>query len=191
MSPTTTTLELHMTAQELFGERIRLAYGVAWKHCRRLLRSRQRERDELDELVQDAVCRGLDQFIKRCSKRGMPDSQQADKWVAQAVFFACKTTCSTERRLGSEIPTAGYVDAMNRDQDGDWDDHMQRLPSWYGPSEGQMRRFLQHEGLPKPLFLTALNACMGDTKHESAVRQRVSTRTVYDSYRKLREIYAT
>ena len=55
-------------AKQWFEDYARLAYWVAWRWSERLLNGKARSYSptDLEELAQDAVCRGYDRFAKRC-----------------------------------------------------------------------------------------------------------------------------
>ena len=56
--------------KQWFDEYARLAYWVARRWSERLLNAKARDysSSDLEELTQDAVCRGFDRFAKRCQR---------------------------------------------------------------------------------------------------------------------------
>ena len=89
-------------ASQWFAEHTRLAYWIARRGAQRSLdyRGRSYSSNELDELAQDAVCRGYDRFVKRCQRDvcGLSDRK---RWVCQCVSKGARDAARSKSRFGS------------------------------------------------------------------------------------------
>ena len=104
------------SASQWFSENHRLAYWMAQRWCQRLLAYRGRfvSSNELDELAQDAVCRGYDRFLKRCTAQACGASD-CRRWACQCLIFAAKDAIRAKSTFGSITSgTAVRDDVMNR-----------------------------------------------------------------------------
>ena len=169
-----------------------LLYRVAQKWCRRIATGRGKflTRDEVEEHVQDAVCRAVDGFLKRC-ENGLPKVQERDDWLCQSALFGLKHSLGTARRFGNPAPHVGYVDALNRR--GSWTD-LQEEPADRvdegtkdGPQRADIERVIEREGIPEGLRKTALYAALGFSAEDSARLQGCTKWHVYARTRQLRE----
>jgi len=109
---------LSQLVAQWFNEYHRLAYWLARRWARRSLayRARRYSANELEELAQDAVCRGFDRFAKRCQREvcGLSDRK---RWVCQCVIKGALDAVRSKSRFGSITePVAVRDDAMNRCQ---------------------------------------------------------------------------
>jgi DNA-directed RNA polymerase specialized sigma24 family protein len=94
---------------------IRLVYWLCRQRVPRLLARYGHDAtpDDIEERVQDAAARAFAGFLARCSRQ-CPPTGEARNWLCQCTVAACRAVCRTARRIGSEIPQSGYIDAMNR-----------------------------------------------------------------------------
>ncbi len=89
-------------AAKWFVEYSRLAYWLGRRWSRRLLdyRGRRYSSDELEELAQDAVCRGYDRLVKRCQREVCGQSDREHKrWVCQTSPWSARTSSAARRRV--------------------------------------------------------------------------------------------
>ena len=72
--------------QQWFEEHARLAYWVSRRWCQRFAhyRAMAYSASDLEELAQDAVCRGYDRFVKR-SLREVCGASDRKRWICQCV----------------------------------------------------------------------------------------------------------
>jgi len=175
-----------------FDEYHRLAYWLARRWAQRLLayRGRSYSANELEELAQDAVCRGFARFAKRC-QREVCGASDRKRWVCQCVSKGAFDAMRCKSRFGSiSAPASVRDDVMNRCQrvdngfthgnDNDKQNVLAQLS--YAPIEHPVQRWeleqlIAHE-LPAHLRATALYAACGLTQEQSAILQSVSDRTI-------------
>ena len=188
-------------AQQWFAEYLRLGYWLARHWSYRLLHysARYCSRDELEELAQDAVCRGYDRFVKRCAKQLCGQSDRR-KWVCQSVVFGVRDAVSAKSCFGSiSSGVAVRDDAMNRFQrvkpgfvhgdDDEKQDALERVdytPVAYAVQRWEVEELVERE-LPEHLRPTAIYAAFGLTQEDSAILQGVTDRTVRNRLREIRE----
>ncbi len=182
-----------------FDEYSRLAYWIARRWCRKLqdYRGRAYSANALEELAQDAVCRGYDRLVKRCSRDGAPIGRDRKRWLCQCVYRASFDACRAKSSFGS-ISSHVVVrdDAMNRCQRvslGSGDDSEMRdaleqigyVPVVYACQRWELEQLVSRE-LPVHLHATAIYAACGLTQDQSATLQGVSARTIRNRLRELR-----
>jgi RNA polymerase sigma factor (sigma-70 family) len=106
-------------ARELFSQHIRLAYWICRKWTRgiRACQGVFLTTDELEELTQDAVCRGWDRFSRRCDS-GLPsDEEIAKEWLCQCCLYAARDAVRRKSTFGTEsTPAQIRGDAYQRFQ---------------------------------------------------------------------------
>ena len=193
----------HSTISQLtsqwFAQYTRLAYWIARRWARRLLdyRGRSYSPNELEELAQDAVCRGYDRLVKRCNRDGAPIDRDRKRWLCQCVYRASFDACRARSRFGSiSSHVAVRDDAMNRCQrvslgsgdDGEMRDALEQIgyvPVVYPVQRWEVERLVERE-LPAHLHATAIYAACGLTQNQSATLQGVTDRTVRNRLRELR-----
>ena len=193
----------HSTVSDLtsqwFAEYTRLAYWIARRWTRRLLdyRGRSYSPNELEELAQDAVCRGYDRLVKRCNRDGAPIGRDRKRWLCQCVYRASFDACRARSRFGSiSSHVAVRDDAMNRCQrvslssgdDCEKRDALEQIgyvPVVYPAQRWEVERLVERE-LPAHLHATAIFAACGLTQNQSATLQGITDRTVRNRLRELR-----
>jgi DNA-directed RNA polymerase specialized sigma24 family protein len=188
-------------AAQWFDEYSRLAYWLGRRWSRRLLdyRSRAYSASELDELAQDAVCRGYDRFAKRC-KREVCGQSDRKRWVCQCVIKGARDAVRSKSRFGSiSSHVAVRDDVMNRCQrtnpfaHGDYSEKQDALeqvgylPINHAVQRWELEQLVERE-LPAHLHLTALYAACGLTQGQSAILQGVTARTVRNRLGEIRAI---
>ena len=188
-------------ASQWFAEQSRLAYWMARRWAQRLLdyRGRNYSANELEELAQDAVCRGYDRFVKRCQREvcGLSDRK---RWVCQCVAHGARDAVRSKSRFGSiSSHVAVRDDVMNRCRrinpgftHGDDNEKQDALESiGYVPISHAVQRWeleqLVERELPAHLRATALYAACGLTQEQSAILQGVTDRTVRNRLAEIRK----
>jgi RNA polymerase sigma factor (sigma-70 family) len=187
-------------AAQWFAEYDRLAYWVARRWVRRLLNYRAiaYSANDLEELAQDAVCRGYDRFLKRCLREICGQSERK-KWVCQCVVRGVRDAVRSKSRFGSITPgCAVRDDAMNRYQrvnpgfahgdDAEKQDALAQVhyqPVEYAVQRWELELIIGRE-LPAHLQQTALYAACGLSQEQSAILQGISARTVATRLREIR-----
>ena len=193
---------LSQLVAQWFDEYHRLAYWLARRWAKRCLdyRSRGYSGNELEELAQDAVCRGFARFAKRCQRDvcGLSDRK---RWVCQCVIKGACDAVRSKSRFGSiTAPASVRDDAMNRCQrvdagfahgnDNEKQDVLAQLS--YVPIDHPVQRWeleqLIARELPAHLQATALYAACGLTQEQSAILQSVSDRTIRTRLAEIRVI---
>jgi DNA-directed RNA polymerase specialized sigma24 family protein len=189
-------------AAQWFDEYSRLAYWLARRWSARLLAYRARgwSADELEELAQDAVCRGYDRFLKRC-QREVCGASDRKRWVCQCVIMGARDAIRRKSTFGSiSSPVAVRDDAMNRYQrvtlgftHGDDSEKQNALEQvGYVPIDHPVQRWeleqLVSRELPAHLQATALYAACDLTQEQSAILQGVTDRTVRNRLAEIRAL---
>lgn len=191
-------------AKQWFTEYYRLAYWLGRRWSQRLLdrQARQYSADELAELSQDAVCRGFDRFVKRCSKE-IPGVTSRKRWVCQCVIRGARDAVRAKSRFGSITdPVSVRDDAMNRynrvspgfvhGADDERQDAMEAVayrPVVHAVQRWELEELIEKE-LPSHLQQTALYAVCGLTQDQSAILQGVTDRTVRNRLSEIKEYLA-
>jgi hypothetical protein len=176
-------------ASQWFDEYARLAYWLGKRWSRRLLdyRSRAYSASELEELAQDAVCRGYDRFVKRCYREVCGQSDRK-RWVCQCVIKGPRDAVRSKSRFGSiSSHVAVRDDVMNRCQrvnpgfahgdDNEKQDALEQVgfvPINHVVQRWELEQLVERE-LPAHLRLTALYAACGLAQEQSAILQGVTT----------------
>jgi RNA polymerase sigma factor (sigma-70 family) len=189
-------------ASQWFDEYSRLAYWLARRWSRRLLdcRARGYSFDELEELAQDAVCRGYDRFLKRC-QREVCGASDRKRWVCQCVIRGARDAIRRKSTFGSlTSPVAIRDDAMNRYQrvtpgfthgdDSERQDALAQVsyvPIDYPVQRWELEQLIARE-LPAELQASALYAACGLTQEQSATLQGVTARTVRNRLAEIRKL---
>lgn len=188
-------------AQEVFAQHVNLVYAIARKWCPRMLARLGKDVPpvELDEYVQDAVCRALNGFLQRCDK-GLPKVQDRKAWICQSCMSGVKNACKTARRFGNPAPFPSYVDALNRRgslprgfchgtdcERGDALEQVQYEPVEYGVQRWEVEELLERERLPEHLHKTALYATMGISQGDSGKLQGCTDRTIRNRLAEIRQ----
>ena len=189
-------------ASQWFAEYTRLAYWIARRWARRLLdyRGRSYSPNELEELAQDAVCRGYDRFVKRCERDvcGLSDRK---RWVCQCVTNGARDAVRSKSRFGSiSSHVAVRDDVMNRchrvkpgfthGDDSEKQDALEQVgyvPISYAVQRWELEQLIERE-LPAHLRATALYVPCGLTQEQSAILQGVSARTVRSRLAEIRKL---
>jgi len=193
---------LSQLVAQWFNEYHRLAYWLARRWAKRLLayRGRTYSANELEELAQDAVCRGFARFAKRCQRDvcGLSDRK---RWVCQCVSKGAFDAMRCKSRFGSiTAPASVRDDVMNRCQrvdngfthgnDNEKQDVLAQLS--YLPIDHPVQRWeleqLVERELPAHLRATALYAACGLTQEQSAILQAVTDRTIRSRLNEIRAI---
>ena len=153
---------------------------------------------EMEELVQDGVCRACGSFLSRCEER-LPDVEERKDWVVQCAIFATKRACVAKTTFGNPEPKTGYVDAMDRrgsfrpESDEDWyGDALEAVhnqPVEYEVQRWEIEELLEREHVPLKLRKTAVYAAMGISQEESALLQGCCTKTVQNRMSELQEYF--
>jgi DNA-directed RNA polymerase specialized sigma24 family protein len=185
---------------EWFAEYTRLAYWLANEWVRRLS-CRQGitlAASEREELVQDAVARGYDRFVKRCTAK-IPAKLDRKKWVCQCMLRAVRDALRSKSRFGSVTqPAAIRDDAMNRyrrvrpegrhgtPEEREYLDPQDK-PVAYEPTAEEVLAVIERE-LPPKLHDTARFAAFGISQVDSAKLQGVTDRTVRNRLGEIRLI---
>jgi DNA-directed RNA polymerase specialized sigma24 family protein len=189
-------------AAQWFDEYHRLAYWLARRWAQRLLayRGRSYSANELEELAQDAVCRGFDRFAKRCQREvcGLSDRK---RWVCQCVTKGARDAVRSKSRFGSvSSPASVRDDVTNRchrvntgfthGNDNEKQDALSQVASV--PIDHPVQRWeleqLVARELPAHLRLTALYAACGLTQEQSAILQSVTDRTIRSRLTEIRNL---
>ena len=189
-------------AAQWFDEYHRLAYWLARRWAQRLLayRGRSYSANELEELAQDAVCRGFDRFAKRCQRDvcGLSDRK---RWVCQCVTKGAFDAMRSKSCFGSiTAPASVRDDVMNRCQRVDTgfthgnDDEKQDalsqvacVPIDHPVQRWELEQLIALE-LPAHLRQTALYAACGLTQEQSAILQGVTDRTIRSRLAEIRDL---
>lgn len=189
-------------AAQWFDEYHRLAYWLARRWAQRLLayRGRSYSANELEELAQDAVCRGFDRFAKRCQREvcGLSDRK---RWVCQCVTKGAHDAIRCKSCFGSITePVAVRDDVLNRCQRVDTgfthgnDDEKQDalsqvacVPIDHPVQRWELEQLIERE-LPAHLRQTALYAACGLTQEQSATLQSVTDRTIRSRLKEIRSL---
>ena len=189
-------------SSQWFAEFDRLVYWVARRFVRRFLYRRARDFNgsELEELAQDAICRGYDRFAKRCQREVCGESDRK-RWVCQCVICGARDAVRCKSRFGS-ISSRVEVrdDAMNRfsrvrlgyvhgndDEKQDALEQVNYQPVTYAVQRWELEQLIDGE-LPTHLRPTALYAAIGLTQETSAALQGVTDRTVRNRLRDIPEV---
>jgi DNA-directed RNA polymerase specialized sigma24 family protein len=189
-------------AAQWFDEYHRLAYWIARRWGQRLLayRGRSYSANELEELAQDAVCRGFDRFAKRCQREVCGISVRK-RWVCQCVTKGAHDAIRCKSRFGSiTAPASVRDDVMNRCQrvvtgfvhgnDNEKQDALTQVASV--PIDHPVQRWeleqLVARELPAHLRLTALYAACDLTQEQSAILQGVTDRTIRSRLTEIRNL---
>lgn len=189
-------------AAQWFDEYHRLAYWLARRWAQRLLayRGRSYSANELEELAQDAVCRGFDRFAKRC-QREVCGLSVRKRWVCQCVIKGARDAVRSKSRFGSiSAPASVRDDVMNRCQrvdngfthgnDNEKQDaltHASYTPIDHPVQRWELEQLVARE-LPAHLQATALYAACGLTQDQSAVLQGVTDRTIRTRLTEIRNL---
>jgi DNA-directed RNA polymerase specialized sigma24 family protein len=195
----------HSTVSQLaaqwFDEYHRLAYWLARRWAQRLLayRGRSYSANELEELAQDAVCRGFDRFVKRCC-REVCGASDRKRWVCQCVTKGAFDAVRFKSRFGSiTSPVAVRDDVMNRCQrvdtgfthgsDNEKQDALTQVS--YSPIDHPVQRWELEQliecELPARMRATAIYAACGLTQEQSAILQGITDRTIRSRLTEIRE----
>lgn len=182
---------VHGLASQWFDEYARLAYWVARRWTKRLLdgKGQRYSVSDIEELSQDAVCRGYDRFAKRCAREVCGQSVRK-RWVCQCVMRGARDAVRSKSRFGSiSSLTAVRDDAMNRfrritpsfthgtDNEQALIEQLDDAPVAHGVQRWELEQFIAQE-LPSHLQATATYAACGLTQEQSATLQGVTARTV-------------
>ncbi len=199
----------HSTASDLasqwFIEYSRLAYWLGRRWSRRLLdyRGRSYSSDELEELAQDAVCRGYDRLVKRCQREVCGQSDREHKrWVCQCVIRGAFDAVRNKSRFGSiSAHTVVRDDMLNRWQridivftHGDGNekqgalDQVGYVPISHAVQRWELEQLVERE-LPAHLRATALYVACDLTQEQSATLQGVTDRTVRNRLAEIRKLF--
>jgi DNA-directed RNA polymerase specialized sigma24 family protein len=189
-------------ARDVFQAHVGLVYAIARKWCPKILArlGKHIPPDEIQETIQDAVCRALNAMLQRCDRQ-LPKLPERKAWVAQCAMSGVKNACKTARRFGNPAPQAGYVDAMARrgspeigafrhGLDAERQSVLEQVhyvPVEYGVQRWEVEELLQRERLPEHLHKTALYAAMGLTQADSALLQGVTDRTIRNRLQEIRQ----
>ena len=188
-----------LNSRKVFEQYMNVAYGVCGKWVPKLLaeRGRYESRQQIEELVQDAACRALDGFLKRCDKRGLPAENQRRNWVAQSAFFAAKTVTigGVKTTFGHPSPKGGYIDAMNRrgPMRGiglHGTDEERELPcreEYQEPTHAELRSCIAKQGFPRDLGKVAEYLVFGIGRNDIAVLLGVSPSRVDQKIRAVKD----
>lgn len=206
----------HLIVSELaskwFSDYSRLAYWVSNRWCKRFLNcsSRDYSADELAELVQDAVCRGYGRFLKRCTTDICGQSERK-RWVCQCTMHGVRDAIRSKSSFGSITDGAAVRDdIMNRgvrakpgfvhgndDEKQNAIDQVDYQPVTHAVQQWELELLAERE-LPSHLRDTAVYAACGLSQQQSALLQEVTSRTVRNRLREIREylspqtnVYAT
>jgi DNA-directed RNA polymerase specialized sigma24 family protein len=189
--------------REVFANNVKLVYSIARKWCPRMLawRGVYVAPAELDEYVQDAVCRAYGNFMQRC-ERSLPAVSERRAWVGQCAMSGVKNATKTARRFGNPVPQPGYIDAMNRRgnsrglsfRHGSDEERRKALESIpcreENPSPAEPKELLallDREGLKAELRDTAFYAMIGLSTEQSGQLQGVTDREVRYRLQEIRE----
>ena len=189
-------------AAQWFDEYHRLAYWIARRWGQRLLayRGRSYSANELEELAQDAVCRGFDRFAKRC-QREVCGLSVRKRWVCQCVTKGAHDAIRCKSRFGSiTAPASVRDDVMNRCQrvvtgfvhgnDNEKQDALTQVasvPIDHPVQRWELEQLIERE-LPAHLRLTALYAACDLTQEQSAILQGVTDRTIRSRLTEIRNL---
>ena len=168
---------------QCFEEHKRLAYWLARHWTARLLAHRGRfvSAELLEELAQDAVCRGFSRLI-RCEAK--PENPKA--FMCSAITYGALDALRAKSTFGSISESAAIRgDAMNRfvrvttDNDGARD-LLDGIASESKPMPATRCEieFVADRELPEHLRATAVHAAIGLTQSDSAKIQGATVRTV-------------
>ena len=189
-------------AAQWFDEYHRLAYWLARRWAQRLLayRGRSYSANELEELAQDAVCRGFDRFAKRC-QREVCGLSVRKRWVCQCVTKGARDAVRSKSRFGSiTAPASVRDDVTNRCQrvetgfthgnDDEKQDALSQVacvPIDHPVQRWELEQLIERE-LPAHLRQTALYAACGLTQEQSAILQGVTDRTIRSRLTEIRSL---
>ncbi|MBC8356998.1 MAG: hypothetical protein H8E66_33925 [Planctomycetes bacterium] len=189
-------------AAQWFDEYHRLAYWLARRWAQRSLdyRARNYSANELEELAQDAVCRGFDRFVKRCC-REVCGASDRKRWVCQCVTKGAFDAVRCKSRFGSiSSSVAVRDDVMNRCQRVDTgfthgnDNEKQNALAQvsYAPIDHPVQRWeleqLIDRELPAHLRATAIYSACGLTQEQSAILQGITDRTIRTRLAEIRDL---
>jgi RNA polymerase sigma factor (sigma-70 family) len=188
----------------LFSQHIRLAYWIARKWTRGIKACQGvfLTTDELEELTQDAVCRGWDRFSRRCES-GLPSDEEAGKeWLCQCCLYAARDTVRRKSAFGTEsTPAQIRGDAYQRFQrEGRNLRYVPQLAKPESPDDADLRAFVDQElaELSPKLRDVAYQLALGHKHAAIANDLGISERTVRNRRKAVREhlapspnIYAT
>ena len=193
---------LSQLVAQWFDEYHRLAYWLARRWAQRLLayRGRSYSANELEELAQDAVCRGFDRFAKRC-QREVCGLSVRKRWVCQCVTKGAHDAVRSKSRFGSiTAPASVRDDVMNRCQrvvtgfvhgnDNEKQDALSQVasvPIDHPVQRWELEQLVERE-LPAHLQATALYAACGLTQEQSAILQSVTDRTIRSRLTEIRSL---
>ena len=189
-------------SSQWFAEFDRLAYWVARRFVRRFLYRRARDFNgsDLEELAQDAICRGYDRFAKRCQRDVCGESDRK-RWVCQCVICGARDAVRCKSRFGSiSSQTAVRDDAMNRfsrqrfgfvhGRDDEKQDALEQVSYQcvaYAVQRWELEQLIDLE-LPTLLRPTALYAALGLSQETSAALQGLTDRTIRYRLRDIRKL---
>jgi len=189
----------NVLGRKWYGEDLGLVYGVAWKWARRYVHLEgwglSAARD-LEELVQDGVCRGFADFANRASRvRGLDRRRE----VCRSVIRGVRKAVRSKARFGNpSTPQAVRADAMNRwrrvrpdgrhgtDEERDYLD-VEYVPVTPEAKRWEIEELVRQNDIPERYHLTAVYAAMGFTQVQSALLQGVDERTIRNHLKAIRE----
>lgn len=192
----------HELASQWFAEYSRLGYWVARRWVQRLLFANALDcnRSELEELAQDAICRGFDRFAKRCQREVCGRSDRK-RWVCQCVIRGARDAVRGKSSFGSITDGAavrddvmnravrvypGFVHGIDHERQGALE-QVHYSPVVHAVQRWELDALVERE-LPAHLRPTATYAACGLTHEQSAILQSVSARTVRNRLREIREL---
>jgi len=179
---------------------MRLVYGVAWKWARKAMALSGRDYSaarDLEEIVQDGVCRGYALFVKRVYHvRGI----ERQKRVVQCVIRGVQNAVRAKSAFGSpSTPTEVRDDAMNRwhrerprsghgtDKERDYLEGVEYVPVTPVAQRWEIEELVRQNDIPERYQKTAIFAALGFTQGQSAFVQGVDERTVRNHLKAIRQ----
>jgi DNA-directed RNA polymerase specialized sigma24 family protein len=194
----------NLSARVWFSQFATLAYWIARKWTRGIKACQGvfLTTDELEELTQDAVCRGWDRFSRRCESGIPSDEETAKEWLCQCSLYAARDTVRRKSAFGTEsTPAQIRGDAYQRFQrEGR---NLRYVPQRGKPEfsdDTDLRAFVDRElaELSPKLRDVAYQLALGHTHVTIASDLGIAERTVRNRRKAIREhlaptpnVYAT